>query len=145
MSALRGGRRQKRPTLGNGAWPRFDPRDSEKLADGYARASLPSDSTVVDGSLTAEINGAADGPPGLLLSALVLLRCLAIIAFGAAGVVSFTSLGSRVYNVDGLPQALAIALAAAGVMAAFTAWLRYRSGRSSQSLLLFVAFAGLAA
>jgi PAS domain S-box-containing protein len=145
MSALRGGRRQKRPTLGNGAGPRFDPRDSEKLADGYAREILPSDSTVVTDSLTSEINGAADGPPGLLLSALVLLRCLFIIAFGAAGVVSFTSLGSRAYNVDGLHQALAIALTAAGVMAALAAWLRYRSGRSSQSLLLFLAFAGLAA
>ncbi len=58
---------------------------------------------------------------------------------------SFTNLGSRVFNVDGAQQALAIALAATGIMAAFAAWLRYRSDRSSQSLLLFVAFAGLAA
>src|SRR5207247_2140369 len=58
---------------------------------------------------------------------------------------SFTNLGSRVFNVDGAQQALAIALAATGIMAAFAAWLRYRSDRSGQSVLLFVAFAGLAA
>ena len=144
MSALRGGRRRKgHPGNGNGT--RFDLRDGENLADAYPSLSLPSDSTTVDGSPTARASGPADAPPGLLLSALVLLRCLSVIAFGAAALMSFTNLGSRVFNVDGAQQALAIALAATGIMAAFAAWLRYRSDRSSQSLLLFVAFAGLAA
>src|SRR5438034_5740340 len=133
MSALRGGRRRKgHPGNGNGT--RFDLRDGENLADAYPSLSLPSDSTTVDGSPTARASGPADAPPGLLLSALVLLRCLSVIAFGAAALMSFTNLGSRVFNVDGAQQALAIALAATGIMAAFAAWLRYRSDRSSQSL-----------
>ena len=122
MSALRGGRRRKGHP-GNGTGTRFDLRDGEKLADAYPPLSLPPDSTIVDGSLAARANGPTDAPPGLLLSSLVLLRCLSVIAFGAAALMSFTNLGSRVFNVEGAQQALAIALAAAGVMAAFAAWL----------------------
>ena len=145
MSALRGGRRRKGHAPGNGASPRFDLRDGEKLTDAYPSVTSPSDSTIANVPAAARVSPAADGPPGLLLGVLVLLRCLFIIAFGAAALMSFTSLGSRVYNVDGLHEALALALTAAGVMAAFAAWMRYRSDRSSQSALLFVAFAGLAA
>jgi len=144
MSALRGGKRRKEPGPGNGAGPRVNLRDGETNGDADSLSS-PADQRLVDGALRTRSTRARDGPPSLLLTALVLLRCLSVIAFGAAAVMSFTTLGSRVYYVDGLQQALAIALCAAGVMAAFAAWLRYRSGGSSQSLLLFVAFAGLAA
>ncbi len=145
MSALRGGRRRKTQKPENGAGPAFDLRDGEKEDGVRPSVPLPSDHGIIDGSITPRTSRRPDAPPGLLLSALVLLRCLSVIAFGAAALMSFTSLGSGVYNVNGLHQALAIALATAGVMAAFSVWMRYRSGRSSQSLLLFVAFAGLAA
>ena len=144
MSALRGGKRRKEPAPGNGAGPRVNLRDGETNGDADSLSS-PADQRLVDGALRTRSTRAPDGPPSLLLTALVLLRCLSVIAFGAAAVMSFTTFGSRVYYVDGLQQALVIALCAAGVMAAFAAWLRYRSGGSSQSLLLFVAFAGLAA
>src|SRR5216117_3700916 len=114
MSALRGGRR-KGHAPGNGASPRFDLRDGEKLADAHPSVALPSDSTIVSGPPAARLSRAADGPPALLLGALVLLRCLSIIAFGAAALMSFTSLGSRAYNLDGLHQVLALALTAAGL------------------------------
>ncbi|TMB66032.1 MAG: PAS domain S-box protein [Chloroflexi bacterium] len=143
MSALRGGRRQKRPAPGNGAAPQPDPSQTDSAA--RKPVSSPSDQAVLVDSVTSSTGRAPDGLPSLLLSALVLLRCVSIIAFGAAALMSFTTFGSRLYTVEGLQQALAIALTAAGIMAAFASWLRYRSGRSSQSLLLFVAFAGLAA
>jgi len=145
MSVLRGGRRRKGHAPGNGATPQFDLRDGEKLTDAYPSVSSRSQSAIASGPPAAKVNRPTDGPPGLLLSALVLLRCLSIIAFGAAALMSSTTLGSRVYSVDGLYQVLAITLTLAGGMAAFVAWLRYRSDRSSQSVLLFVAFAGLAA
>jgi PAS domain S-box-containing protein len=91
-----------------------------------------------------ERGGTPHSPLGLLMSALVLVRCVSVIAFGAATLASFTILGSRVYSIDGLHQAAAVVLAVAAGGAAFASWMRYRAGRSSQSILLFVAFAGMA-
>ncbi len=82
--------------------------------------------------------------PSLLVSALVLLRCLSAIGLTLAALASVTSYGSHVYRHGELYEPLILAIATTAGIAAFAALARFKSDRSGQSLLLFATFGGFA-
>ena len=133
-----------------GQAPGDDPEVSAKSRnDGNGNGLGPSGAQAVadvDAQAPArpETGGTPHAHPSALVSTLVLVRYLSVIAFTVTALASFSSYGSHLYQSSGFYQPYMLALAAAAGMAGFAAWMRFRSDRSSQSLLLVVAFGGFA-
>ena len=122
-------------------------RQARKNGDGPARApsrAAASQKGEAPGRTPTQPEGRAAGRFNPWLSALTVTRSLCVIGFGLAAVASFSSYGSHVYRNGALHEPFALLLAAAVGSAALTAWWRFNADKSSQSFLLFVAFAGLA-
>jgi hypothetical protein len=79
----------------------------------------------------------------MLRPAVVVIAVLPVL-YGVLAAVSFTGVGTRPVRSVPLHQPFVAALAAAAILAAVVAWLRFRVDRSGQSFLITVAFGALA-
>jgi PAS domain S-box-containing protein len=121
-------------------------RHATENGDGVSRIQRRAEATTgkePDLRASRPAAGGAPGRPLVWVSALTAARWACVVGFSLLAVASFSSYGSRVYR-NGLHEPTVVALAIAAGLAAAATWWRFRGDRTSQSFLVFVAFASLA-